>query len=164
MKLVRSRDPAIECLLVGSDMPASLRRLAAGGPQQPTGVIALGAVADLSAVLGRVRLAVAPLRVGTGFRDAMLDSMAAGVPCVCTRLAVEGMALEAQRWPEALRVPDDTAESIAAVIARWHGDPHEHRRAVQAGIAYIRRELGEHCIDAALAAALGQEARLLQSA
>jgi hypothetical protein len=60
-------------------MPAAVRRLA--GP----GVLALGQVAELAEVFDRVRLTVAPLRYGAGVKGKVLDSLAAGVPCVMSR-------------------------------------------------------------------------------
>ena len=76
MPLVWQTEPDLACLLVGSDMPEAVRRLARPG------VLALGQVADLGEVFDRVRLTVAPLRYGAGVKGKVLDSFAAGVPCV----------------------------------------------------------------------------------
>ncbi len=55
MPAVRKRNPAIECFLVGSDMPEPLRRLCKDG------VVAIGHVKNLAEIFDRVRLTVAPL-------------------------------------------------------------------------------------------------------
>jgi GT2 family glycosyltransferase/SAM-dependent methyltransferase len=52
-----------------------------------------GWVADLVPVHQRCRLSVAPLRYGAGVKGKVGESMAAGLPTVCTPVAVEGMNL-----------------------------------------------------------------------
>ena len=57
------------------------------------GVRYLGHVSDISAWLDTIRLTVAPLRFGAGAKGKIASSLACGVPCVATSLAVEGMEL-----------------------------------------------------------------------
>jgi glycosyltransferase involved in cell wall biosynthesis len=52
-----------------------------------------GWVADLVPMHQRCRLSVAPLRYGAGVKGKVGESMAAGLPTVCTPVAVEGMNL-----------------------------------------------------------------------
>jgi GT2 family glycosyltransferase len=52
-----------------------------------------GWVADLVPLHQRCRLSVAPLRFGAGVKGKVGESMAAGLPMVCTPVAVEGMGL-----------------------------------------------------------------------
>ena len=92
MPAVRKRKPDIECLLVGSDMPEQLRRLCKDG------VVAIGYVKDLAEIFDRVRLTVAPLTYGAGIKGKVIDSLSAGLPCVCTPIAAEGLD-----FPEALQ-------------------------------------------------------------
>ena len=47
MPAVRKRDPTIQCLLVGSDMPERLRRICGEG------VVAIGYVKDLAEIFDR---------------------------------------------------------------------------------------------------------------
>jgi autotransporter passenger strand-loop-strand repeat protein len=144
MPLVRQADPEIACLLVGSDMPEAVRRLA--GP----GVEAVGHVADLGSVFGRVRLTVAPLRYGAGVKGKVLDSLAAGVPCIMTPVAAEGLDL-----PPSLRalVGEDAAE-LAALICRLHRDDGAYRQAVVAGQLLISSNHAETAVTSALQAAI----------
>jgi O-antigen biosynthesis protein len=76
MPLVRKRDSQIECLLVGSEMPESLSRLCVDG------VVAIGHVERLSEIFDRVRLTVAPLSYGAGVKGKVIESLAAGIPCI----------------------------------------------------------------------------------
>src|SRR6185369_14002933 len=106
------RDPAIECLLVGSDLPTDLAKLCGYG------VIAVGHVRDLAEIFDRVRLTVAPLGYGAGVKGKVLESWAAGIPCVCSPVAAEGIDV-----PKVLQslVADDAA-GVAAAIHRVHED------------------------------------------
>ena len=81
MPLVRKRSPNIECLLVGSETPESLLRLC------DNGIVAVGHVDTLVEVFDRVRLTVAPLSYGAGVKGKVIESLATGIPCVCTALS-----------------------------------------------------------------------------
>ena len=149
MPIVWRQDPDIECLLVGSAMPERLRRLARPG------VIPLGQVGDLAGIFDRVRLTVAPLAYGAGAKGKVLDSLAAGVPCVATPIAVEGLDL-----PAALTacVGDDSA-GIAAQILRLHGDEAAHDACRDAALQYAGERLSEDRVDDLMRAVLGQPHR-----
>ena len=135
--------PGIECLIVGSHAPDSVRALARPG------VRLLGQVPDLRPVLARLRLTVAPLRFGAGLKGKVLTSLAAGVPCVLTRCAAEGMDLP----EEYAAVIADTAEELAARILLLHEDPALHERLRQAGLSYVAATCSAERVDALLAAA-----------
>jgi hypothetical protein len=70
----------------------------------------------LAEVFNRVRLTVAPLSYGAGVKGKVIESLAAGVPRVCTPAAAEGLTL-----PEPLRTCADGAEAIASTICDLHG-------------------------------------------
>jgi glycosyltransferase involved in cell wall biosynthesis len=149
MPLVRQDDPRIECLLVGSEMPDAVRRLARPG------VVPLGNVADLGGVFDMVRLSVAPLRYGAGVKGKVLDSLAAGVPCIMTPVAAEGLGL-----PDSLlALVSGDAAGFAALIGRLHRDEKAHRQAAHAGRALIRDNHNEDAVTSALQAAI--EGRVL---
>jgi autotransporter passenger strand-loop-strand repeat protein len=144
MPLVRQADPTIECLLVGSEMPESVRGLARPG------VVPLGHVADLGSMFDKVRLTAAPLRYGAGVKGKVLESLATGVPCIMTPVAAEGLPL-----PADLRalVTQDPAE-FAAHICRLHRDETAYRAAAAAGLALIREEHTATAVTEALRAAI----------
>jgi GT2 family glycosyltransferase/glycosyltransferase involved in cell wall biosynthesis len=143
--LVQAAAPGIECFLIGSHMPDALRRL-----ERP-GVVPMGFVPDLAPVLRGLRLTVAPLRYGAGLKGKVLTSLAAGVPCVMTRCAAEGMDL-----PEVFAAAiGDTAEEFAACILRLHEDQALHAALRQAGLDYIAETCSAGRVDALLAAATG---------
>jgi len=170
MPLVWASAPEIALHLVGSDLPAVLQARASNEGASNEGasnegalnegalneskaqrVVVRGHVADLAGeVLGRVRLTVAPLRFGAGVKGKVLESLAAGVPCVMSAIAAEGMLL-----PPALQaLVGADAAAIAALIVALHGDGRAHGRAAKAGIALMRAAFSEAAVDAALGAAI----------
>ncbi|MCJ2089594.1 glycosyltransferase [Methylobacterium sp. E-005] len=139
MPAVATSGPAILCLLVGSDIPENLRALALTQP----GVEVIGQVPDLASVFDGVRLTVAPLAYGAGVKGKVLDSLAAGVPCVCTPAAAEGIDL-----PEPLaRLVADTSVGLARSIMALHQDEGLNQACSEAGLAYVAERFGEGRID-----------------
>lgn len=148
MKLVWWVDPAIRCVLAGTAMPESVRRLA--GPR----VEIAGAVADLASLYRDIRLTTAPLRFGAGVKGKVVDSLAAGLPCVCSPIAAEGLGL-----PESFQANiGQTPEAIAARIIKLHGDPMQHQRASREAVDFIARHFTPQRLDADLEAAVGEAA------
>ncbi|KNY21199.1 glycosyl transferase [Methylobacterium sp. ARG-1] len=143
----RGAGAELPCLLAGSVMPERLRELAAVRP----GVEPVGWVPDLALLFDRVRLSVAPLAYGAGVKGKVLDSLAAGVPCVCTPAAAEGLDL-----PEPLAgLVADTPAGLAQAILALHEDEALNRACAAAGLAYIVSMNGEGRVDARMQAAAG---------
>lgn len=145
MPLVWRISPAIGCMLVGSDMPEGVRRLARPG------LVTVGQIDDLGAgVLDRVRLTVAPLRYGAGVKGKVLDSFAAGVPCVMSEVAAEGIGLS----PALLDLVGHDAIALASLICRLHDDEAAHRTAAVAGFALIEQTFSADAVADALQSAI----------
>lgn len=140
MPLVWRGNPDIVCTLAGSNPPPALAALA--GPR----VTVAGHVPDLGAFLRDVRLTVAPLAFGAGIKGKVLDSLAAGVPCVCSPVAAEGFDLP----PPLRRLVADTPEAMAGVILALYSDGTAHARARQAGLAYVSTRHTRAVVDEAL--------------
>jgi glycosyltransferase involved in cell wall biosynthesis len=88
-----------------------------------------GYVKDLAPLLASVRTAVAPLRYGAGIKGKVGLAMGAGVPNVCTTMAVEGMNV--RDGEEALLA--DSVDDFAAAVIRLYSDPDLWRRVAMAG-------------------------------
>ncbi len=137
MPRVWQQDASIECLLVGSNMPDALSRLTGGR------ITALGQVPDLNSVFNRVRLTVAPLRFGAGLKGKVLQSLAAGVPCVCTPIAAEGMA-----WPSALTgLIGRSVDELVAAIVRLHQNEVENASHAEDGLGFIASQFTQQQVD-----------------
>jgi glycosyltransferase involved in cell wall biosynthesis len=148
MPLVWQRDPSIACVLAGSRMPPSIHRLELPGPSMA--LLTLGHVPDLETVFDRVRLTVAPLRYGAGVKGKVLASFAAGVPCVMSPIAAEGIDL-----PAALAAcVGASAAGMADLILHLHADAAARRDAGRAGLALIETGFSASRVTAALRAAI----------
>ena len=143
MPLLRKQVPGVELLLVGSHMPAAVSALAAKD------IVPLGYVPALDSVFERVRATVAPLRFGAGLKGKVLESMAAGVPCVMTSVAAEGLELPDElRWLVA-----DEPDALSKCLATLCRDNNRHRRAAEAGKAHVAAKYSPERIDALIRAA-----------
>ena len=147
MPVLRGKVPGIELLLVGSHMPAEVSALAA------TDIVPLGYVPSLDSVFARIRLTIAPLRYGAGLKGKVLESLAAGIPCVMTTVAAEGLDLPAELQSLVADEPDALADRIATLCR----DSDEYRRIVEAGKAYIAADYSPERIDALIRKACGAE-------
>ncbi|XYD11747.1 glycosyltransferase [Methylobacterium sp. NMS12] len=108
----------------------------------------------MDAVFDRVRLTVAPLAYGAGIKGKVLDSLSAGVPCVCTPAAAEGLDL-----PEPLAgLVADTTVGMAHSITALHQDEGLNRICAEAGLAYIAARHSEERVDLALQRAVSSSA------
>jgi hypothetical protein len=109
-------------------------------------------VVELASVFDRVRLTVAPLAYGAGVKGKVLDSLAAGVPCVCTPAAAEGLDL-----PEPLaELVADTSAGLARSIAALHGDEGLNRACSESGLAYVAEHLSDGRVDRLMQLATGR--------
>jgi glycosyltransferase involved in cell wall biosynthesis len=145
MPLLREQLPEVELLLVGSHMPDEVAALAA------TDIVPVGYVPVLDSVFERIRLTIAPLRYGAGLKGKVLDSMAAGVPCVMTTIAAEGLNLPEELQSLVADEPRDFAERITALCR----DERHYRRTVEAAQAYIAANYSSQRIDLLIRQACG---------
>jgi glycosyltransferase involved in cell wall biosynthesis len=148
MPAVWAIDPSIACFIAGTDLPDNLRQLAGARVRM------VGAVENLNGFFHSVRLTIAPLAFGAGVKGKVLDSMAAGAPCVCTPVAAEGLNLPASLANLVRETSADLAEAIVAL----HNDESLNREAAVAGLDFIKDFASESRVDAALAEAAGMPA------
>jgi glycosyltransferase involved in cell wall biosynthesis len=148
MPLVRQVEPEMTCLLVGDGAAQQVGHLAGGG------IEVTGHVADLQDIFDRVRLTVAPLRFGAGLKGKVLESFAAGLPCVLTPIAAEGFSLAAAASDH---ISADAA-GLAASICLLHRSQAMHDAAVQAGLALVETQYSAAAIQDGLRNAIAGSA------
>jgi glycosyltransferase involved in cell wall biosynthesis len=139
---LRAADPAAELWLAGPH-PERLGDLA-GSP----GVRVLGFVPDLRALFGQVRLLLAPLFSGGGFRMKSLAALAHGLPVVTNALGARGCAV-----PAPARQVVEGAESLALATLTWLRSPAEAADAGRAAHAWAQSHLAGHAVASAQLAA-----------
>jgi glycosyltransferase involved in cell wall biosynthesis len=141
MPLIRSELPGVQLLVVGSNVPPSIRKLASAD------VSILGYVPDVEPVFDACRLSVAPLRYGAGVKGKVTQSLAWGLPAVATPIAAEGLEMVNG---EHLLVASDPVEFARRVIdlyqdeQLWTRLSHNGSRHMEACLGYesIRASVG----------------------
>ena len=129
--LILRDDPGCVMTIVGADAPADLLAGAVGN------VRLLGHIPDIGPWLDHLRLTVAPLRYGAGAKGKVASSLAAGVPCVATPIAAEGMDLAGADGVAVATGPAAFATGVLELLrdeARW-------AVASQGALAYAERTL-----------------------
>ena len=142
---VWQRDPAIGFHLVGSDLPEELSE------HHDPRVTVHGWIPHLEGIYDQIRLSVAPLRFGAGIKGKVGDSLARGVPVVCTGVGAEGFG----PVTEALGVAE-TVDGLADLMVELHNDEAEWHRRSQRGAELIEDYFGYQAADRALGGLIEQ--------
>lgn len=111
---IRAQVPEARLDIVGSRPPRNVASL-----DQLDGVAVHADVPAVPPFLGRARVAVVPLRIGSGSRLKVLEALAAGRPVVGTTIGVEGLEAVAGRH---LLVEDEPEAFARAVVMLLTGD------------------------------------------
>lgn len=125
---LHSRDPSI-CLHIAGDITPEIRRVL----EQP-GVVIHGRVDDLSALMSRCKVSIAPLRFGAGVKGKVNMAMSYGLPVVVTTIAAEGMHLT----DGVDTLVADNATDFASAVWRAYHDEQLWTRLSDASIANVR--------------------------
>jgi GT2 family glycosyltransferase/glycosyltransferase involved in cell wall biosynthesis len=104
---VREAIPGAKTYIVGSNVPANVRALAAED------FIVTGYVPDVTSYFTSCRASIAPLRYGAGVKGKINLAMSYGLPVVATTPSIEGMHLNPG---EDVLVGDDAAAFAAAIV------------------------------------------------
>ncbi len=86
---LRNQNPLLYFYIVGSNPSRQVRRLA-----DIDGVRLAANVKDVRPYLAYAELAVAPMRIGRGIQNKVLEALASGLPCVVTAVAMKGLDFE----------------------------------------------------------------------
>ncbi|MFZ0522019.1 MAG: glycosyltransferase [Candidatus Acidiferrales bacterium] len=123
---IRAKLPSAELALVGNNLPSGL-----GGGQK--GVLRVGFVADLDPVFAKCRLALSPVRFGTGIKTKNLSALSHGVPLVTTTVGADGMNLHNNETA----LIADTPQELADAAVRVYTDENLWNRLAHQGRAHI---------------------------
>jgi hypothetical protein len=92
------------------------------------------------------------LRFGAGIKGKVLDSLAAGVPCVMTQVAAEGLALT----PPLRLLLGQSPDQLANLIWRLHKDMDFNTKAATAGLDLIAGNFSAQRVRSGMQAALSR--------
>jgi sugar transferase (PEP-CTERM/EpsH1 system associated) len=125
---IRARRADAELIIIGAQPSRRVRALA-----RMPGVTVTGAVADVRPYARTSALSIAPMSIARGTQNKILESLAMGVPVVCSSLAARGVDVVPG---EHLLTADDPSDFADAVL-RLMNDPAERRRFAAAGRARV---------------------------
>jgi len=158
---VRHARPNVKLIVAGGGTREELKRAAPetlARMERDATVEIAGFIPDLEAEMDRSAAMAAPLRLGSGVRNKVIEAMAAGLPVITTRLGAEGLAVESGRH---LLIADEPA-AFARELIRLLKDPHLQERLSKAGREVVARDhdndrLVAH-LEMALLHAIGERA------
>lgn len=124
MPLVWAKHPAAKVVLAGATPTSKVQRLA-----EDKRVVVTGSVPDIRPYYAQSRLFVAPMRIGSGLQNKLLEAMSMGIPCVTTSLANDALGAEHEQH----LLIGDNAKILADNIIRLLDDADlRHRLASNA--------------------------------
>jgi glycosyltransferase involved in cell wall biosynthesis len=131
MPLVWKRIPSAQAWLVGQYPRAELISRSDGKR-----VFVTGSVESVRGYLRNAQVMCAPLTAGSGTKYKVLEALSAGVPSVCTNLAIEGLDIKADQH---VKVADDDA-GLAQHIIELLKDRTEAERLAQNGRSLVEEQ------------------------
>ena len=132
--LIHRQLPDVLFHIVGSEATAEVKALGS-----IPGIVIDGFVRDLDPLLDSIRLGVAPLRFGAGIKGKVAMTFGAGVPCICTTIAAEGMGLK----DGVHTFISDEPEAFAEAVIRAYSDEAVWNRMSVESREQVRRLFGE---------------------
>jgi glycosyltransferase involved in cell wall biosynthesis len=126
---VRQAIPAARLAVVGRDPAPDVRALGT-----LPGIEVVGEVPHMQPWLSRAGVYACPMLTGTGIKNKLLEAMANGVPCVASRLSLQGLSVTPG---EHVLVGDDEIEH-AGHLVRLFQDRDLADRIGAAGRAFVR--------------------------
>ena len=130
MPLVRRSHPDARLSIVGQQPGRALSAQADGRT-----TIVAGRVADVRPYLAEASLGCVPLLAGSGTKYKVLEALSAGVPLVCSPVAVEGLDLRAGQH----LLLGESDEEIAAAIVRLLGEPQLAATLARQGRMHVQQ-------------------------
>ncbi len=144
---VRREMPGARLTIAGSGTREELARVTPETlvrmDRDPTVEIA-GFVPDLYTLMDQCAVMAAPLRLGSGVRNKIIEAMAAGLPVITNHLGAEGLAVEHER--ELLIAQSEEAGGFTRELIRLLGDSQLQSRLSATGRELVARYHDNTCI------------------
>lgn len=112
LPIIRNKYPNVQFQIIGTEPSRRVKKL-----NRLPGVTVTGQVSDITKYVHDSLVSVAPMRVGAGIQNKILESMALGTPVVTSPMGLEG--LECKPGKDVL-VADSPSEFADAVTTLFH--------------------------------------------
>lgn len=130
LPIVRRHRPAISLLISGVDPSPAVRDLA----RTDANVTVSGWVKDIRSSYASASIFIAPMQIGTGLQNKLLEAMAMRIPCITSALANNAVGAQ----PGESILIGNTPEQYAAHILRLLDDAGERERLANNGYRFVR--------------------------
>jgi glycosyltransferase involved in cell wall biosynthesis len=150
LPIVQAEIPAANFTICGSRPAPAVRRLA-----KRRGITVTGWVPDARPYLDRAEIFVAPLRMGRGVQNKLLEALAMGLPCVASTAAWRGTVVADGQGILATDEPREFARHVIELLVDSDGRAEMARRARAGAVANYRWEAQLACLDQVIAAVSG---------
>ena len=146
MPVVWRSHPEALVTIAGATPTAAVRQLASNS------VTVTGSVDDIRPCYAQSRVFVAPMRIGSGLQNKLLEAMSMGIPCVTTPLANDSLkAVDGQQV-----LLGNNAEQLAAAIVRLLDDEAFARTLVGNATQFVNDNFSWKAAGAELETILSQ--------
>lgn len=129
LPLVRRVLPGTSLLISGVDPSPSVRDLSRTDPL----VHVSGWVKDIRSSYASARIFIAPMQIGTGLQNKLLEAMAMRMPCITSALANNAVGAA----PGRSILIGNRPEEYAAHIIRLLSDPNEREALAESGFRFV---------------------------
>lgn len=110
MPLVWAINPAIKVAIVGANPDSKVLAL------KSEKVVVTGWVENMSDYYAKSKVFIAPMQIGTGLQNKLLEAMAMKLPCVTSRLANNALGAEDNKSALIGETPNEYAQHIASLL------------------------------------------------
>jgi sugar transferase (PEP-CTERM/EpsH1 system associated) len=151
LPIIQAEIPAAKFTICGSRPAAAVRRLA-----KRRGVTVTGWVPDARPYLDRAEIFVAPLRMGRGVQNKVLEGLAMGLPCVASTAAWRGTVIADGHGILAADEPREFAGHVLDLLRNGGRRAEMAHKARDAAEANYHWEVQMARLDEVIAAAVSQ--------
>lgn len=126
--LLERKIPQIQCLISGTNPTHALKK------QDSSNFKVSGWVEDIRDSYAQAKIFIAPMMIGTGLQNKLLEAMAMGLPCITTTLA--NNALKAT--PNEQILIADNQEAFVNQIIRLMNDAEFYKQIAEKGQRFVK--------------------------
>lgn len=123
LPLIEDRKPGITLLISGATPAEAIQRLSSKR------VNVAGWVDDIRDSYAASRIFIAPMQIGTGLQNKLLEAMAMGIPCITSPLANNALGARHEEHLIVAREPKDYADAVIRLLEDQKAAGEMARRA-----------------------------------
>ena len=132
LPIVWKSNPEVTFLIAGANPTSAVRQLASEK------VKVTGWVEDIRDAYAEAELFIAPMRMGSGLQNKLLEAMAMGIPSITTKLANDSLSAEHDNH----LLVGESAEELASLVVNLLSDEKLSQRIGASGLKFVLEKYG----------------------